>query len=140
MQVRIAQTDIDIQRCFPVMVQLRPHLEESDFVPRIRRMMQLEYSLAFIERESLVQTVAGFRLVENLAWGRFLYIDDFVTDANARSQGLGSILFDWCRQFAVQQHCETLLLDSGVQRHDAHRFYLSKRMSISSHHFSMDLK
>ncbi|MGZ5001726.1 MAG: GNAT family N-acetyltransferase, partial [Chthoniobacterales bacterium] len=30
-------------------------------------------------------------------------------------------------------------LDSGVQRFDAHRFYLMKRMKISSHHFSLEL-
>jgi len=32
-----------------------------------------------------------------------------------------------------------LHLDSGVQRFSAHRFYLSKRMEISSHHFSLKL-
>ncbi|MGZ5023946.1 MAG: GNAT family N-acetyltransferase, partial [Chthoniobacterales bacterium] len=32
-----------------------------------------------------------------------------------------------------------LTLDSGVQRFDAHRFYLMKRMKISSHHFVLDL-
>jgi hypothetical protein len=33
-----------------------------------------------------------------------------------------------------------LHLDSGVRRFDAHRFYLNKRMNISSHHFSMVLR
>jgi hypothetical protein len=28
-------------------------------------------------------------------------------------------------------------LDSGVQRHDAHRFYLTNRMVISSYHFRL---
>lgn len=31
-------------------------------------------------------------------------------------------------------------LDSGVQRFGAHRFYLTKRMDISSHHFALRLK
>jgi hypothetical protein len=35
--------------------------------------------------------------------------------------------------------CAKLELDSGVQRFDAHRFYLRKRMIISSHHFSLEL-
>ena len=30
-------------------------------------------------------------------------------------------------------------LDSGVQRHDAHRFYLRERMAITSHHFAKNL-
>jgi hypothetical protein len=35
--------------------------------------------------------------------------------------------------------CIKLELDSGVQRFAAHRFYLTKRMIISSHHFSLEL-
>ena len=30
-------------------------------------------------------------------------------------------------------------LDSGVQRHDAHRFYFRERMHVSSHHFTKRL-
>jgi len=35
--------------------------------------------------------------------------------------------------------CKNLELDSGVQRFDAHRFYLLKRMNISSYHFSIKI-
>jgi hypothetical protein len=31
-------------------------------------------------------------------------------------------------------------LDSGVQRFGAHRFYLRRRMDITSHHFALDLR
>jgi hypothetical protein len=31
-------------------------------------------------------------------------------------------------------------LDSGVQRFGAHRFYLRRRMNITSHHFAIDLR
>jgi hypothetical protein len=31
-------------------------------------------------------------------------------------------------------------LDSGVHRHDAHRFYLRERMLISAHHFTKPLR
>lgn len=36
--------------------------------------------------------------------------------------------------------CENLELDSGVQRFDTHRFYLLKRMRISSYHFVIAIK
>jgi hypothetical protein len=35
--------------------------------------------------------------------------------------------------------CSRLSLDSGVTRHDAHRFYLRERMVIASHHFAKKL-
>jgi hypothetical protein len=52
---------------------------------------------------------------------------------------LGGRLFDWLVRFARVQKCQYLELDSGAQRFDARRFYLMKRMSISSHHFTLKL-
>lgn len=37
---------------------------------------------------------------------------------------------------AREAGCKALDLDSGVQRYDAHRFYLREQMSILSHHFA----
>jgi GNAT superfamily N-acetyltransferase len=84
--------------------------------------------------------VAGFRLVEMLAWGRSLYVDDLVTDSAERSKGYGESLMRWLIDCARATGCEELHLDSGVQRFDAHRFYLAQRMKISSHHFAIDLR
>jgi hypothetical protein len=36
---------------------------------------------------------------------------------------------------ARNDHCRALYLDSGMQRHHAHRFYLRERMEIVSYHF-----
>lgn len=141
MTVTLAETDPDIARCFPVMSQLRPHLRADDFVPRVRRMMAAEnYRLAFATEDAEVRAVAGFRPMEMLYAGRTLYVDDLVTDATHRSRGHGDRLFDWLVAHARQAGCETLHLDSGTQRVDAHRFYLRKRMKIACFHFELPLK
>jgi hypothetical protein len=49
------------------------------------------------------------------------------------------LLFDWLVGEARAAGCQSLELDSGVQRFDAHRFYLRNRMAISSHHFRLAL-
>jgi hypothetical protein len=36
--IRLADTDLDIASCFPVMQQLRPQLDAGGFVARVRRM------------------------------------------------------------------------------------------------------
>lgn len=66
-----------------------------------------------------------------------LYVDDLVTDDTVRSKGYGKAMLDWLLSQARSEHCDTLELDSGVQRFDAHRFYLVHRMAIVSHHFRM---
>jgi GNAT superfamily N-acetyltransferase len=62
-------------------------------------------------------------------------VDDLVTRDSDRSRGFGGELLDWLIKQARKNGCESLELDSGVQRFDAHRFYFTKRMSISSYHF-----
>ena len=71
--------------------------------------------------------------------GRLLYVEDLVTREADRSAGYGGKLFDWLVQQARAHQCDHFELDSGVQRFDAHRFYLMKRMKIASHHFSLQL-
>jgi len=135
--IHLAQTDLEIQSCFAVMSQLRPHLEASDFVARIRRQQQDGFQMAFLETGDGVQAVAGFRMVEMLAHGRFLYVDDLITDRNSRSRGHGEALLDWLCELARAHDCQSLQLDSGVQRFDAHRFYFRQRMTIASYHFAL---
>ncbi len=136
MNIALAETDTDIARCFAVMHQLRPHLVESDFVPRVRRMQREGYHLAFREDETrTVRAVAGFRLYEKLSSGAQLYVDDLVTDSTARSHGHGRALLTWLRDHASARACVQLELDSGVQRCEAHRFYFRERMHISAYHF-----
>jgi GNAT superfamily N-acetyltransferase len=139
--ISLAETDSDIARCFPVMSQLRPHLVEAEFVRRVRQMQPQSYRLAFLADPSgLVRSVAGFRVMDMLFSAKTLYVDDLVTDSATRSQGHGDQLFDWLVNWARAQGCHEFSLDSGTQRVDAHRFYLRKRMKISSFHFSLPLK
>jgi hypothetical protein len=41
----------------------------------------------------------------------------------------------WLREKARAEGCAALNLDSGVQRHRAHRFYFDQGMHIACHHF-----
>jgi GNAT superfamily N-acetyltransferase len=138
--IRLAATDSEIMACLPVLRQLRTDLVEARFVQRIRLQLSGGYQLCYLAEAGTVNSVAGFRLMENLASGRVLYVDDLVTDSAARSKGHGQKLLEWLLRQAQAAGCDTLELDSGVQRFEAHRFYLRNRMHISSHHFRINLK
>ncbi|MGA8046504.1 MAG: GNAT family N-acetyltransferase, partial [Dermatophilaceae bacterium] len=85
--------------------------------------------------------VAGFRLGDNLAWGRHLYIDDVSTLSAARKHGHARLLLDWLHDEARRLECEQIHLDSGVgaDRTAAHRLYFNAGFRISSHHFSLHI-
>jgi GNAT superfamily N-acetyltransferase len=138
-RILLAESDDEIVRCFPVMQQLRTHVARDEFLPKVRRQQKGGYRLVGLEDAGAIQAVAGFRVMENLAGGKVLYVDDLVTDAATRSRGYGKALLEWLIEEARRDGCQFLELDSGVQRFDAHRFYLSNRMIISSHHFKRKL-
>lgn len=139
-QIRIAESDDDIRRCFTVLSQLRPHLAADELVPRVRRMQREGFLLALLEEDAAVCAVAGYRYLDLLFSGPTLYVDDLVTDAGRRSRGHGAALLGWLQEQARARGCTTLTLDSGVQRTEAHRFYFRERMSILGYHFSLPLE
>lgn len=140
-RIAIANAPDEIRRCHSVMRELRPLFQEPDqFVERVLRQQKEGYQLAFVDSEGEVCAVAGYRFLESLFSGKFLYVDDLITRESDRSRGFGGQLLDWLVKQAREHGCENLELDSGVQRFDAHRFYFSRRMSISSYHFRIKIE
>jgi GNAT superfamily N-acetyltransferase len=141
MDIHFAKSDADIRACFPAMSELRPHLTEEAFVSQVKRQMQNHgYSLVYILGNHQVVAAAGYRVAEYLAWGKAFYLDDLITASSARKKGYGSALMDWLLTEASNLGCTQLHLDSGTHRHDAHRLYMSRKLKISSHHFSKDVE
>ena len=137
MTIEIAMSDADIAACYPVMHELRPHLAERDFVPRVRQLQESGYRLVSLRVNDTPVAVAGIRLGENLAWGKFLYVDDLVTAEAHRSKGYGQALLEWIKSYAANARCDAVHLDSGMQRRDAHRFYEREGVAKTGFHFAV---
>lgn len=141
--IRHAESDADIARCFPVMAELRPHLLTDSsveaFIQQVRLQEKEGFRLAYLEDGGEIRAVAGYRVMHKF-YCNGLYVDDLVTREPDRSKGYGDAFFDWLLDLTRQLGCAELELDSGVQRFDAHRFYLRKRMKIGAHHFSLKVK
>ena len=129
---------------FDAMRALRPDLAgAAEFARRVDEVQRPQgYRVAaVVEDDGCVSAVAGFRVLEMLAYGRILYIDDLSTLPAARRRGYGRALLDWCAAQAVREGCVALQLDSNVgpERQDAHRLYFNHGMRISSYHFAREL-
>ncbi len=135
-EIADARTDEEILSTFDTMFELRPHLVRDDYVALVRKQMEGGYRLTFVRDGAVVEAAAGWRFCQNLAWGRFLYIDDLVTRPRTRSKGHGRALIDHLVAIAKQAGWSAVHLDSGTQRLGAHRFYLRERFDITSFHFA----
>ena len=134
--IRAADDPATLRAAWPVVAQLRPHLDEGAFLAQALRQQAEGWRATVLLEGGVVRAFAGWRVLEMLAHGRLLYVDDLVTDSTARSAGHGKALLDWLKAQATALGCRSLQLDSGTQRIDAHAFYLRERLRIVSFHFS----
>jgi GNAT superfamily N-acetyltransferase len=134
-----AQRRGDIAKCYPVVAELRPHLQKKDFFDTVDKLAKKTgFKLAYLI-DGTVKAVAGYRVSEWLHSGKYLEIEDLITSSADRSKGYGGQLFDWLVVQARLEGCRQLRLVSGVKRTDAHRFYLRKGMAYEAQYFSLNL-
>lgn len=140
-EIRLLESQDELRASFRVMSQLRTHLTEDEYMARLSRQREEEHYqvVGLWDKSGEFRAVGGFRLATALAHGKFIYVDDLVSDEAARSEGHGTKLLDWISRYGKEHGCTSLHLDSGVQRHDAHRFYLRERMDIVFYHFRKSL-
>ena len=139
-KIALAQTEEEIQNCYSVMAELRPHISADEFLMQVKRQMkESNFRLVYLNDEG-VKAVGGFRVSEWLLGGKYLEIEDLAAKDGERSKGYGGALFDWILEYAKQKNCDQIKLVSHVKRFGAHRFYLNKRMIIEAHYFSLALK
>jgi GNAT superfamily N-acetyltransferase len=139
--IQKASTEEQIRSCHRVMRQLRPHLtEEQAFIEQVQRQLAEGYHLVYRQDKGEVRALAGFRFLEFLAWGKVLYIDDLITDAETRRSGHGGNLLKWVIEEGRKAKYDQIHLDSGPQRHDAHKLYLNHGFKIIGHHFALNFK
>ena len=139
-EISLADTPDKIAATWPVMRELRPHLDAEAYLAQILRLQAEQgFKLARMSVDGNVVAVAGLRFGEWLHGGRYLEIEDFVTGEEWRSQGHGGEFFDWIVALARDAGCRHLRLLSGTHREKAHRFYRRKGMSLEAYYFSLDL-
>lgn len=137
---RHAESDADILASAPVLRQLRPHLADAaEILARVRRQQGEGYRLLVAADAGRVVGAAGYRFLENLIRGRFVYVDDLVVDESARRTGLGAGLLDEVAAIARQAGHDWLVLDTALGNALGQRFYFRWGLLSSGLHFARRL-
>lgn len=118
--------------------QLRPKLP-ADYRGKMARVFAGGGRMCVAVRGERVVGVAVYRIHENTAEGRQMYVDDLITDEKNRSSGVGKALLDYLQGLARQAACENFTLDSGTWRHQAHKFYFREGLVAQAFHFGKPL-
>lgn len=125
--IKDLQTKNDILAAFPVIKQLRSHLDEGTYLELVNDAMEYDgYKMCALFEKGKIVAVVGFKPMITLYYGRFVWVCDLVTDENTRSKGYGEKLLTFVHTWAKEHQYESVALSSGLQREDAHRFYEDK--------------
>lgn len=119
----------EIRKAFPIMQQLRPHLDEPTYMELVKEAQEKDsyHLVALIDGDHFVALI-GFKPMITLYYGKFIWVCDLVTDATKRSNGYGKRLLTFVHDWAKDNGYESVALSSGLHRTDAHRFYEEKMM------------
>jgi GNAT superfamily N-acetyltransferase len=115
---------------------LRPHLSEAEFLQRWRQQNAQGYQIVYIESDIGVAAAAGFRMLNTMAWGKIMYLDDLVALASEHGRGWGTQLLQWLQQTARQDGCSGIHLDTGYHRFAAYNANLRDGFQLNCHHLA----
>lgn len=113
--------------------QLRPHLP-GDYMEKMWRILEKARMALAVEPDAVVG-LAVYRWHENTSDGIKFYVDDLVTDEMQRSRGVGHALIAHLEVVARNLGANGIMLDSGTQRTQAHRFYFREGFVIPAFNF-----
>lgn len=113
----------------------------SNQVDNIQRGAGYRLFAVFVPEQKEAVAVCGFRLTHNLVWGRYIHIDDLVTQQAHRRQGYAKALLDAVTIEAKKLGCTEIHLNAYVlpERAAMHRLCYNNDFFIASHHFRRSL-
>ena len=135
-EIKHIESDADLEASFSVMKELRPHLSDhTTYGAQVARQRTQGYRLLAAWSDGAIVGLAGYRLQDNLIYGRFVYVDDLVVTASLHRSGLGERLLQAARQQAVALRCKHFVLDTGLHMALAQRFYFRQGLLAKGMHF-----
>jgi GNAT superfamily N-acetyltransferase len=138
MKIQPLITPDEIKQAHETIQFLRPALRDVDlFAQNVQKQFNEGYRFIGIEHEGKIVACSGFRILNTLAWGKIVYIDDLVTHEAHRGKGYALSLLDYIQKFARENGCGEIHLDSGYMRNTAHKVYLNYGFILATHHFSL---
>lgn len=112
-----------------------PHFTPERYAEMVPDLLSEGYRQVMAKDSQEVIGVAGFTPITRLYIGRVMRINDFVIRDGYRGQGIGKEMLNFIAQEAKRLSCEALVLDTSIERKEAHRFYERHGFEIRAHHY-----
>lgn len=120
----LAKSRAELERCFTVMKELRPHLDFGNYISIYEEAHRSDgFEIVAIEEDNKILAVMGYRILSDFVRGKHIYVDDLVSSESVRSKGLGAELLRFAEGIAKEMNCTTLRLCTGIENERGVNFY-----------------
>lgn len=119
----------------PLVQQLYPDMTKEKYEEMLRDMIPNSYTQVVVLDGEKCVGLSGIWFNTKLWTGKYIELDNVVTDKSHRSKGVGKLINDFAAEKAKQLGCRFIVLDAFTENRDAHRFYFRDGYVIRGFHF-----
>jgi GNAT superfamily N-acetyltransferase len=133
-------TAADLDIVAPLANKLHPHLDLAVVRGHMEEMFRFPtyYCFCLFQSGRPVAISNGWITVRIYS-GKQLEVDNVIVDPDLRSQGIGKFFFTHIQDWALQNGCKTIELNTFVQNSKSHKFYFNEGYAILGFHFQKKL-
>lgn len=120
--------------------QLNPNMQITELVKYQNEMFKYPTYQCFglFLENQLIGISSGWITVRYYS-GKQLEVDNVIIDQRIQSKGYGKKFFEWIEEWALQNQCKSIELNTYVQNARSHKFYFNLGYSILGFHFCKKL-
>ncbi len=116
--------------------QLNPKLSLETIAAYQKDMFQFPtyHCFGLFRNDNLIGISGGWITIRFYS-GKQLEVDNVIIDSTIQSKGYGKLFFNFIEEWAKQNSCKTIELNTYVQNSKSHKFYMNLGYSILGFHF-----
>jgi GNAT superfamily N-acetyltransferase len=119
---------------------LNPDIEINLLRTRQFEMFQFDNFICFgLFNKNELLGVSGGWVTVRLYSGKQIEIDNLIINPQFQSQGYGDSFLHLIQNWAIENNCKTIELNTYVQNSRSHKFYFNKNFKILGFHFQKEI-
>lgn len=133
--IKIIDNVDDMLPQYELINQLSTTVSASQYKTMLNEMVANNYKQAVAYMENVPVGVCGFWINTKIYSGKYVELDNVVTDEKYRGKLIGKLLCDFVLAIAKQNNCKTAMLDAYLENEKAHLFYEREGFEKKGYHF-----
>src|SRR4051812_13786978 len=105
MHIRELISLAEMESVYPVLAQMYPKMTEAEYKTLIADRIHSGYRMLGVFKDDVCICSAGFWIGVRFYCGKFIQLDNMVTDQAHRSVGAGKLVVDWIKDLARKEGC-----------------------------------